>query len=184
MLSKQQDFILETENKILTGRDNGRAELNKLSEYMNRSPADSVVPINFSNTKFIDFSSCDEFLGKLISRIGSREFNNVYIYLTNVTKEIAESIDAMLTLRAQNVILVENNTDIKILGKLNPILKETLDYINTEKEVSARKLADVKKIAINTSSNRLTKLNQLGLIARLETTSTKSTEQYLYTSLI
>jgi hypothetical protein len=184
VLTKIGEIKIEAKEGILVGRDCGRASLNHVIASIENSPSFSVIPLDFGNLRFLDFSSADEFLGKLISRLSSGEFKDIYIYLENLSAETEETIDAMLQLRGQNAVVIGSDGFPKILGKLNPVLKETFDLITTDKEVSARKLADKKNIAINASSNRLTKLQSLGLIARMGTSSGKGAEQFVYRSLV
>lgn len=184
MLKKIDKIKLEAKDGILVGRDAGKKCFARVISAAEGASPHSVIPLDLGDLQFMDFSSADEFLGKLISRLLSGEFKDIYIYLENLTPEIEETINAMLQLRGQNAVAIASDGTVKILGKLNPVLKETLDLINKEKEISARKLADRTNLAINAASNRLTKLQGLGLIARLETTSGKGAEQFVYRTIV
>lgn len=183
VLKKSEKIDIEAKDGIIVGRDAGKKLYADTIAQIEKATPLSVIPVDFGNLRFMDFSSADEFLGKLISRLSSGEFKDIYIYLENLSIEIEETIDAMLQLRGQNAVVIGKNGYPKILGKLNPVLKETFDLINKEKEVSARNLADKTNLAINAASNRLTKLQGLGLIARLETTSGKGAEQFVYRTI-
>lgn len=183
MLKVIDKVNLEAKDGILVGRDAGKKCFARVIAAAEGAAPLSVIPIDLGSLRFMDFSSADEFLGKLISRLSSGEFKDIYIYLENLTTEIEETIDAMLQLRGQNAVVIGKGGSPKILGKLNPVLKETFDLINKEKEVSARRLADRTNLAINAASNRLTKLQGLGLIARLDTTSGKGAEQFVYQTI-
>lgn len=183
MLAKGKSFTVGSSEDLLIGRESAKKVLDKLVKQIEASSPFTVIPVDFGNMRFVDFSSADEFLGKLISRISAKEFPDIYVYLTDLNKEIEETIDAMLKLRGQNAAVLEKGGKVRILGKLNPVLKETFDYIHGEKTASARNLADSKKIAINASSNRLTTLHRLGLIARLETEAGRGIERFVYRSV-
>jgi len=183
VINKTEKIKLEAKDGILVGREAGKECYSRAIASIEKAAPLSVIPVDFANLRFMDFSSADEFLGKLISRLSSGEFKDIYLCLENLTPEIEETIGAMLQLRGQNALAIGTGASPKILGKLNPVLKETFDLINNEKEVSARKLADKTNLAINAASNRLTKLQGLGLIARLETSSGKGAEQYVYRTI-
>jgi len=184
MLTKTNSYKPEAKDGILVGRAAGKNLLDQLMGIIAASPAGSVIPLNFEKIRFIDFSSADEFLGKLVSRLLSGEFRDIYVCLEKMTPEVEETLDAALKLRGQNAVVLGADGAAKILGKINPVLKDTFDLINDLKELSARGLADKKGIAINASSNRLTKLQGLGLIARAGTSSGKGAEQYVYRTLV
>ena len=144
-----------------------------------------MIELDFSAVHFVDFSSADEFLGRLASRIISRELADTCVALTHCRPEICENIDAMLRLRNQAMICKDSAGKSKLLGRLHPHLEQTLRFVEDNGDLTARVLADARKIAINTSSNRLTKLANLGLVGRREEPAIgKGGKQYRYFSLM
>jgi predicted transcriptional regulator len=98
---------------------------------------------------------------------------------------VRENINAVLELR-RAVCLTQNGRDrVEILGPLSAPLKETFDIVVRNKRVTARDVADHFHVAINTASNRLASLAELGLIVRTgKRTVIGGGEENLFESLI
>jgi hypothetical protein len=177
-------FKLPSPEGMLVGRDAGKRMFESCLSFIDAEGKGGHVALDFSDVKFVDFSSADEFLGRLAGRILSRELGDTCVLLTHCKPEVCENIDAMLRLKNQAMLCKESSGNIRLLGKLHPQLEETLKFVDQRGEVTARDLADAEKIAINTSSNRLTKLGNLGLLGRKEEPAAgKGGKQYRYFSL-
>ncbi len=178
-------FKLSCKEGMLVGRETGKQVFENCLAFLGTQDKGALVELDFSGVRFVDFSSADEFLGRLASRILSRELSDTCVLLTHCRPELCENIDAMLRLKSQAMLCKGNDGKAEILGRLHPQLAQTLRFVEERKVVTARDLADAQKIAINTSSNRLTKLGNLGLIGRREEPAVgKGGKQYRYFSLV
>jgi predicted transcriptional regulator len=74
---------------------------------------------------------------------------------------------------------------IQVLGPLSAPLKDTLEMVVQEKRVTAREVADHFRVAINTASNRLSSLAEMGLIRRAgKRTVVGGGEENIFESLV
>ncbi len=186
--AKAKTYKISCKDGMLVGRESGRAAFEDCLDFMRQNPLEdegSLVELDFSAVRFIDFSSSDEFLGRLALRIVGGELAGTCVLLTHCRPEICENIDAMLQLKNQAMVCKDASSKSRLLGKLHPQLEQTLRFVEQKEVVTARDLADAQKIAINTSSNRLTKLGIMGLIGRREEAAMgKGGKQYRYFSLV
>ncbi len=184
-IPKGKTFRLACKDGMLVGRETGKQALQECLAFLDDQARGGVAEIDFSAVRFVDFSSADEFLGRLASRILSRELSDTCVLLTHCRPEICENIDAMLRLKNQAMLCKDVAGRSKLLGRLHPQLEQTLRFVEQRNATTARDLADAQKIAINTSGNRLTKLANLGLIGRREEPAAgKGGKQYRYFSLV
>ncbi len=176
-------FKLACRDGMLVGRETGKKALAECLSFLEAQEKGGIVELDFSAIRFVDFSSVDEFLGRLAARVLSREWADTCVVLAHCRPEICENIDAMLKLKNQ-AMLCRDAKKSKLLGRLHAQLETTLRFVEERRIVTARDLADAQKIAINTSSNRLTKLANMGLVARREEPAAgQGGKQYRYFSL-
>ena len=184
-LIKGKTFKLAGQDGMLVGREAARRVLDECLSHLDGQEMGSVIELDFSAVRFVDFSSADEFLGRLAGRILGRELSDTCVILTHCRPEICENIDAMLKLKNQAMLCKDISGKSKLLGRLHPQLEQTLRFVEGRGVATARDLADAQKIAINTSSNRLTKLANLGLVGRREEPAAgKGGKQFRYFSLV
>ena len=184
-LPKGKTFKLACREGMLVGRETGKKVFEECLGFLESQEKGNLVALDFSAVQFVDFSSADEFLGRLASRILGRELADTCVVLTHCRPEICENIDAMLRLKNQAMICKDASGKFKLLGRLHPQLEQTLRFVQGKGEVTARDLANAQKIAINASSNRLTKLANLGLVSRREEPAVgKGGKQYRYFTLM
>lgn len=185
MLKQGIPFVINKKYSLLIGRETGSKVLNECLNHIEKAHPETIIPINFKNIKFMDFSAADEFIRKLISRITSKEFSNISLCITNASDTLRENIEAALRL-SQQVTIIHNAGQAKeIIGQLNLQLKDTWDLVNRKKQLTARELADTIGVPINTSSNRLAKLYTLGLIHQSgKKGASGGGQEYIYESII
>lgn len=185
MLKKGISFVISKDYSLFIGRELGSKVLNGCMAHLEKNPPFSTVAVDFKNIKFMDFSAADEFLRKLINRVNGKEFNQIYIYLINISALARENIQAALQLNQQVTLFYTPNKGIEVLGTLNPQLTATLKLVNHKGCLTARELADTMNLPINTSSNRLAKLYHLGLINQSgKKGAAGGGQEYIYESVI
>lgn len=167
-MNKGIPFVINKEYQLFIGRESGAKVLDQALLHLGKTVQCTIIPISFKNIKFLDFSAADEFIRKLISRITGKEYNDIFIYLTDVSNTVMENIEAALKLNQQVTILWNPSQPPELIGIINTQIKETWDLVNNRKTLTARELADTMNLPINTSSNRLAKLNALRLIHKAD----------------
>jgi hypothetical protein len=152
--------------RILNGRDIGRELRQKILSHIHQHGYDRLYHIDFAHVELLDFSCADELIRGLLDELtaGPGGLRNIVIHATRPS--VRENINAVLELR-KSVCLTENGEDVvTVLGPLSAPLRATLDVVVHNKRVTARDVADHFHVAINTASNRLASLSDLGLILR------------------
>jgi len=167
MLKRVSPFAMHKFGKVLSGRENGRKILSELLDCLESLPEYSILPLSFKGVKFLNFSCCDEILTKTISRITSGEIENRYFILVDVSSGIREDITAVMKVRKNICIEEKEDGEITLVGDLPTQLLETYQYILRRKKTTARELAEAMQLKISASSNRLTKLQEMGLLCRI-----------------
>lgn len=165
MLKKIESFKIEHE--ILSGREEGKRIREEILKCLERESLDIILPLNFQKVKFIDFSCADEMLGTLIRRIMSGELGERYIILEFLNESLKENINVALKERELTCIYTNEKGESQILGKLSEVLKETYFVTVSKGKVTARDLVNhFGNLEINTASNRLTRLQEVGLLCK------------------
>lgn len=181
MLEHTQPFYMSKFGNVLSGREKGKRILSDISECLNSLPEYSILPLSFKEVEFLNFSCCDEFLTKAIFRIISGEIKNRYFILVDVSSGIREDITAVMKIRENVCVERKEDGQIALIGDLPIQLLETYQYIVYNKNVTARELAEAMELKISASSNRLAKLQNIGLICRIdEQVVTGGGRQYIY----
>jgi len=165
MLTRINKYIIN--DKILNGRDQGKALREKILAHLEKEPVDIIMPISFEHVDFMDYSLTDEMLCKLIRRIISGELGERYIVVESLNESLKENINVALKERELCCVYVKSDGKVEILGKLSTPLRETYEYAVEQKKITTRDIFDVKKFNlenISAASNRLTRLEKLGLL--------------------
>lgn len=165
MLKHLQAHKVRAKGGLLHGRDEGRRIREEIVDILESSPPDGILPIDFEAVRFIDFSCSDEFLTKLLKRL-SGDLTGRYIVLRNLRETVRENINAALELR-QLVCLAESGGRIEVLGRIHSELLKTYETARIRGRITARDLVAAFGLRISAGSNRLARLSQLGLLARV-----------------
>src|SRR5437879_5063717 len=161
-----ESYQIGEQYRILNGREIGVELRQQMLSHIQQHGFDKLYYIDFSNVEFLDFSSADELIRGLLDELTARRGGLRNIVLQGTSQPVRENIAAVLELR-KAVCLAQNGRDaVDVLGPLSAPLKATLDMVVQNKRVTARDVADHFHVAINTASNRLASLAELGLILR------------------
>jgi hypothetical protein len=171
--------------RILNGREIGSELRQKILTHIQRYGADKLYYINFSRVQFLDFSSADELIRGLLDELVDREGGLRNIVLCRMSPPVRENISAVLELRKEICLAEVRQNELEIMGPLSTPLRATLEMVMRNRQVTARDVADHFQVAINTASNRLTSLAEVGLIVRSgKRTVVGGGEENLFESLI
>lgn len=160
---------------ILVFRPSGKQAKEIIFERINCANSGIVIEINFKNIKSCDVSFVDEIIIEVQKYIINRD---KLICITEVERqEIIENLEAALAFRYRkkkdNVqVLQKVQNNYSILGKIEENLKDTFELLTKSISITARDVAEAFGIEINSASNRLKKLFNLGLVLRDEIVDT------------
>ena len=184
MLNQSPPFAFEAPSGILSGRERGEALLNQLMDHMQASDPDGVTPLDFYGVDFIDISCADEFLTKLLMRIGSGELGNRFAYIQGANLSVRETLEAVLKLRGL-AALFRDDDGVAVLGTLKTPIREALDVVLERKQGTSSEFAQALRKNINIACNRLNALQKMGLVCRVRDGSVPGGgRQFFYESIV
>ena len=184
MLNRTSPFVVSAPSGILSGRDRGEELLVQITDSMRDADPDGVMPLDFSAVEFIDISCADEFLTKLLMRIGSGEMGNRYVFIQNANQSVRETLEAVLQLRSL-AALYKHEEEVTLLGSLKTPIREALDVILEKKHGTSSEIADALQKNINIACNRLNTLQRMGLVCRVRDGSVQGGgRQFFYESIL
>ena len=184
MLNQSPPSALAAPSGLLSGRDAGETVLQQAMDHLLDAPFDSVVPLDFGAVAFVDISCADEFLARLLMRIGSGELGTRYIILRNVNPSVRETIQAVLKLRGLAALIVQEGK-VTVAGELKRPIREALDVLIEKKQVTSSEVAQALNKNVNIICNRLNVLQRMGLVCRVRDGSVSGGgRQYYYESIV
>jgi hypothetical protein len=134
------DEHLVTSN--LVTRETGRSIRESIETRLEREAEGMVVALDFSHVGIIDFSCADEIISKLVARLQGLEYGDKYVVLHGLTLTHEENIAVALEPKKLVVLVSRPDGSWRLLGSLNPYLNEALQFVMTQKEITARDLGD------------------------------------------
>ena len=155
-----------------------------LEERFQAEPEEAIVILDFKAVGILDYSCADEIVAKLISRLNAGEYGNRYLLLRGLNATQKENIEVALERKRLAALFLNEDKRWEILGVLNNYLRETLEEVMREGRITARDLAEVEDLEINTSSTRLANLYKLQLVQRREELLSEGGRQFVYESLL
>lgn len=184
MLKLASPFVFNVPSGILSGRGRGEELLDQLMDYLRASDPDAVIPLDFSHIDFIDISCGDEFLTKLLMRIGSGELGTRYVFIQGANLSVRETLEAVLKLRGLAALFKEDG-QVAVLGALKTPIREALDVMLERKKGTSSEIAGALRKNINIACNRLNALQRMGLVCRVREGSVPGGgRQFFYESIV
>jgi anti-anti-sigma regulatory factor len=159
-------YTIGREYRVLNGREIGSRLRQQILAHMEQHGFDKLYYLDFSDVDFLDFSGADELIRGLLEELTARRGGLRNVILRGMSEPVRENIAAVLELRKEVCLTQNGREELDVLGSLSAPLRATLEVIVQNKRVTARDVADHFHVAINTASNRLASLAELGLIIR------------------
>jgi hypothetical protein len=158
---------------ILIGRPEGKRFLPYLEHRLEELPRRSVMPIDCQHVQVMDISFGDESLGRIARRRTAREYPERYLVLENVGEELEANLQSLCEQREIVLVVTRTGEDLPtLLGELSTELSDTYNIAVREGRLTARELIEQiggeSKLTIAASSNRLTRLEALGVVAQVD----------------
>lgn len=183
--------------KNLTTREAARMIREVIESKLRAEQEGIVVILDFSRVGPVDYSYADEIIAKLIVRLNAMEYGNKFIAVTGLTKTQEENIHVALERKKLHLLSIKSarepqggNKEIRgkngwhILGILNPYLRDVLHIVMERQILSARELANLRNMKINSASTKLLNLYKARLVKRCVQNLPDRGRQYIYNSLI
>jgi hypothetical protein len=183
-LQDLMDEHLTSGSSNLVTRDTGRFIREAIEARLEREPEGTVVAMDFSHVGIIDFSCADEIITKLVARLQSLEYGDKYVVLQGLTPTHEENITVALERKKLAVIVSRADGSWRLLGSLNPYLNEALQFVMSQKEITARDLADETQVEISLASTKLLNLFKARLVQRASERLPDGGRQFIYRSLL
>src|SRR5512147_682796 len=142
-------------SKDLVTRQSGEKIRQRIERDIEKEPDGSVAALDFSGIGVIDYSCADEIAAKLVSRLLSGEYGDRYLLLLGLNENQKENIEVALERKGLAAAAEMKGGGRVLLGDLHNYLKDTLEHVARNGRVTAKELADAKKLEANTSGTRL-----------------------------
>jgi hypothetical protein len=166
-LKRQKPQVVEGRTELLNGRQEGRELADRLLAQLEASEPDSILPVDFGKVNFIDFSCADELMTRVLRRIKSGELGTRFILLQDIPPSVEENLAAVFAIRDLVCPRLTKGGKIELLGKIGPELAETYNLAVRKGTITARDvMAIAPDVGISAISNRLAKLQTMGLLVR------------------
>ena len=178
------DENLTNGSKNMVTRETGRIIREAIEVKIQKEQEEMIIILDFSGIGIIDFSCADEVAAKFIARLNLKEYGDKYLLFSGLTPSQEENITAALEKKKLSLLSLKENGGWKLMGILNPYLKDTLDLVMARKSLTARELADLTGIEINSASTKLLNLNKARLAIRVREALPNGGRQFVYRPLI
>jgi hypothetical protein len=168
-LKRQKAYEVQGRTDLLNGRREGHELGERLLAQLAASEPDSILPVTFGKVRFMDFSCADELLTRVLRRIRSGELGTRFILLQDLPPSVEENLAAVCALRDLVCPKLTKGGKIELLGKIGPELAETYHLAVRKGTITTREvMAIAPTVKISAISNRLAKLQTMGLLVRTE----------------
>jgi hypothetical protein len=166
-LKRQKPHAVEGRTDLLNGRQEGRELADRLLAQLAASEPDSILPVDFGKVSFMDFSCADELMTRVLRRIRSGELGTRFILLQDIPPSVEENLAAVFAIRDLVCPKLTKGGKVELLGKIGPELTETYKLAVRKGQITARDvMAIAPDVGISAISNRLAKLQTMGLLVR------------------
>lgn len=140
-----------------------------------------VAVLDFVRIGVLDYSCADEVLAKMFVRLQAGEYGERFLLLDGVSVGQRENLEVALERKSLAALLRATGAKgFEVVGSLNNYLRETLVMVRERGRLTARELAETRKLAPNTASTRLINLHDLRLVAREAEPGEASRRQFAY----
>ena len=185
MLKRQTPYEMKGSSDLLNGRPEGHALAERLLAHLAAIGPDSILPLDFGKVVFMDFSFADELMTRVVRRIKSGELGTRFILLQEMSMSVEDNITAVFEIRDLVCPKLTKEGKIELLGKIGPELTETYKLAVRKDKVTARDVLSIAPdVGISAISNRLTKLQGMGLLVRTREVAPESGgRQFVYAAV-
>lgn len=175
----EKRFALKKFGTHLWTREKARPIRSRLTDSLELLREGDVLAIDASGVEVFDFSFAAELFGKALSRLGV-DYPGRFVIAEGLSESARENLNQAL--EVSNLIMIERNGDeLMLLGKAHQFDRETFqEILDAGEAVSARALGKKLDVTSTAMNERLSKLNNLGVVRREKSSSASGREQYIY----
>ena len=139
-LKRQKPHAVAGRTDLLNGRPEGRELADRLLAQLAASEPDSILPVDFGQVRFMDFSCADELMTRVLRRIRSGELGTRFILLQDLPPSVEENLAAVCAIR--DLVCPKRTTggEIELLGKIGPELMATYQLAVRKGTITAREV--------------------------------------------
>jgi len=150
-----------------------------LSDMLETMRVGDVLVVDVSGVDIFDFSFASELFGKALSRLGV-EYPGRFVITEGLTESARENLNQAL--EASNLIMIERHgNELRLIGKAHQFDRETfMGILDAGQAVSAASLGKKLDVSPTAMNERLSKLNNFGVIRREKSPSASGREQFIY----
>lgn len=162
-------------------REKGELAYRLLAAKLTAIPEGQALGLVFPAGQLMDASFADETIVRLGEEVVGGLFGDRGLVLDGLTDDSIKNLNAVIRLRGVKLafLTVEATGRERVVGQLEPTLKETFDLVAQGGPLTAPRLGASLGMAVNTASNRLKRLYDLRLIRRHYEVTKKGLE-YIY----
>ncbi len=175
----EKKFTLKQFGNQLWTRETARPIRARLSDMLETMRVGEILSIDASGVDVFDFSFASELFGKGLSRLGV-DYPGRFVVAEGLTESARENLNQAL--EASNLIMIERHgNELRLIGKVHQFDRETFTGIlDAGQAVSAASLGKKLDVSPTAMNERLSKLNNFGVIRREKSSSASGREQFIY----
>lgn len=175
----EKKFALKQFGNQLWTRETARPIRARLSDMLETMRVGEVLSIDASGVDVFDFSFASELFGKGLSRLGV-DYPGRFVVAEGLTESARENLNQAL--EASNLIMIERHgNELRLIGKVHQFDRETfMGILDAGQAVSAASLGKKLDVSPTAMNERLSKLNNFGVIRREKSSSASGREQFIY----
>jgi hypothetical protein len=175
----EKKFALKDFGTQLWTRETARPIRARLLDALELLRTGQVLAIDASGVDIFDFSFASELFVKALSRLGV-DYPGRFVITEGLSESARENLNQAL--EASNLIMIERHgNELRLLGKVHPFDHETFtEILKAGEAVSAGALGKKLNVTPTAMNERLSKLNNLGIVRREKSSSASGREQYVY----
>jgi hypothetical protein len=170
----EQPFVIRTSSGLLVGREEARLLRESVFKRLEEIPHGASLPLSLGAIQFLDFSAADELITKMVKRVSTGDLSSKHLFLVDLNDLVRENVQAALEIQQLACVHRRDRQTPEVLGKVSPELVETYELALRHGRITARDLVGSSCKTISAASNRLSRLTELGLIARTTTEAVES----------
>ena len=177
---KQLFALLGIPGPDLLLRSYGQRAFPILEHALKEVSSDQTLILDFADVSVMDTSFADETVLELALGLSQDCYGDRWMVLKEPSPATIDNLEGTIARRKAKVaLLIRKEDQMQLLGHIEPNLMEAWQLVYRMSELTARKLADLLGLEINTASMRLRKLYNARLLARREET-TPDGRQHIY----
>lgn len=167
-------------DEYAVGNAEGRAVFQKLAQHIDNNPAQVVFGISLKGVKFTDAS----FPRESVISIAKLYRAEKGFYLTDfLDKDLIDNWDYAAKAKEQPLIIWDGGRFTLIGPNINNSVRELLEYVNKQGEVTTSKVAAEFDLSSQNASGKLKKMFESGLILGSKQVAESGGHEFVYRAI-